>query len=104
LFYASKSITIEDDVLVGGACQFLDHDFHNLDYEVRVHDADKKYAEAPIVIKKGAFIGTRVIVLKGVTVGERSIIAAGSVVTKSVPADEIWGGNPARFIKSLVRQ
>lgn len=47
------------------------------------------------------FIGCRSIILKGVTIGARSIIAAGSVVTKDVPADEIWGGNPAQFIKKI---
>ena len=41
------------------------------------------------------------VVNQGVTIGARSIIAAGSVVTKNVPADEIWGGNPAQFIKKI---
>lgn len=35
------------------------------------------------------------------TIGERSIIAAGSVVVKDVPPDEVWGGNPAKFIKKI---
>jgi acetyltransferase-like isoleucine patch superfamily enzyme len=39
-------------------------------------------------------------ILKGVTIGDRAIIAAGSVVTTDVPADEIWGGNPACRLKA----
>lgn len=40
-------------------------------------------------------------VLKGVIIGEKSIIAAGSVVTRNVPNGEVWGGNPAKFIKHI---
>jgi acetyltransferase-like isoleucine patch superfamily enzyme len=42
-------------------------------------------------------------ILKGVTIGDRAIIAAGSVVTTDVPADEIWGGNPARVLKGATK-
>jgi acetyltransferase-like isoleucine patch superfamily enzyme len=101
LLYARQSIIIEDDVLIGGGCQILDNDFHSLQYEDRIINGDKNIVSSPILIKKGAFIGASSIILKGVTVGERSIVAAGSVVTKSIPDDEIWGGNPATFIRSL---
>ena len=56
---------------------------------------------SPIVIEDDAFIGMNCIILKGVTIGSRSIIAAGSVVTRSIPADCIAGGNPARVIRNL---
>lgn len=52
-------------------------------------------------IEDYVFIGTRSIICKGVTIGDHSVIAAGSVVIKDVPADEVWGGNPAQFIKKL---
>ena len=38
-------------------------------------------------------------ILKGVHIGDGAIIAAGSVATKYIPNNEIWGGNPAKFIK-----
>ena len=56
---------------------------------------------APVRIENDAFIGTRCIICKGVTIGEKSIIAAGSVVVKDVPAGEMWGGNPAKYIKKI---
>lgn len=58
-----------------------------------------KYITGKVVLKKGVFLGANVIICKGVTVGENSMIGAGSVVTKDIPAGEIWAGNPARFIK-----
>ena len=54
-----------------------------------------------IIICSNAFIGSGSILLGGVTIGEGSIVAAGSVVTKSVPDHEIWGGNPAKYITKL---
>ena len=54
-----------------------------------------------LVVKYISKIETRAVILKGCTIGENSIIGASSVVTKDVPDYEIWGGNPARFIKKL---
>jgi len=54
-----------------------------------------------VFLNKNGFIGGSSIILKGVFIGEKSIVAAGSVVIKSIPDGEIWGGNPAKFIKKL---
>lgn len=51
------------------------------------------------VIGKGVWIGANVVILQDVVIGDRAIIAAGAVVTRNVPASEIWGGVPAKFIK-----
>ena len=39
--------------------------------------------------------------MKSVTIGDESVIGGGSVVTKTIPAREIWAGNPTRFIKKI---
>lgn len=52
-----------------------------------------------VLIKRDAFIGTGTIITKPVTIGERAIVGAGSIVTKNIPDDEVWAGNPARFIR-----
>lgn len=98
---AANSVVIEDDVLIGSNCMITDTDFHSIDFEKRNSPNDDTVKTAPVLIKKGVFIGARSIILKGVTIGEYSVIGAGSVVTKSVPNGEIWGGNPAKFIKKL---
>ena len=54
----------------------------------------------PIVIGDDVRIGSRSLIMKGVHVGNGAIITAGFVVNKDVPAYEIWGGNPAYFLKS----
>ena len=52
-----------------------------------------------IIISDGAFIGANTIICSSVVVGRNSIVGAGSVLTKDIPDDEIWGGIPAHFIK-----
>lgn len=92
---SASQIIIEDDVMIGSNCKLWDTDFHPLAFEDRVHHDSKGGKSKPIVIKKGAFLGADVLVLKGVTIGERAVIGAGSVVTKNIPNDETWAGNPA---------
>lgn len=101
LLCAMENITIEDDVLLGGGTQIFDNDFHAIQYGKRMEQPDTNIRILPVLIRKGAFIGCNSIIGKGVVVGQRSVVAAGSVVIKSIPDDEIWGGNPARFIKVI---
>jgi len=54
-----------------------------------------------IVIKEGASIGAASVILGGVTIGKNAMIGAGSVVSKNVPANELWLGNPAKFIRKI---
>lgn len=54
-----------------------------------------------VVIEDWAYIGAGSQIMPGVTIGRGSIIAAGSIVTKSVPAATVYGGNPARFICTI---
>jgi acetyltransferase-like isoleucine patch superfamily enzyme len=56
---------------------------------------------APPQIEDNVVIGGGVIILPGVTVGKKAIVAAGSVVTKDVPAREVVLGVPAKKAMSL---
>ena len=98
---ARKSITIEDDVMLGGGVKVYDTDFHSVAYEERVHNGDRNVKSKEIRICEGAFVGAHSIILKGVTIGRHSVIGAGSVVTKDVPDGEIWAGNPAKKIGTV---
>ena len=99
-FSCYDRIAMEDHVFVGAGCKFFDNDFHPIEYEKRIFSNESPKA-APILIKEGAFVGGDTFVLKGVTIGKHSVIGAGSVVTKDIPDNEIWAGNPARFIKTI---
>ncbi|EMF49988.1 Acetyltransferase [Streptococcus parauberis KRS-02109] len=57
------------------------------------------FSNGNIIVEDDVWIGTNAIIMSGVTLGKGSIIAAGSVVTKSVPAYTIVGGIPAKVIK-----
>ncbi|MDD7449027.1 MAG: hypothetical protein PUK62_07400 [Prevotellaceae bacterium] len=39
------------------------------------------------------------IIANSVTIGDNAVIGAGSIITCDIPANEVWAGNPAKFIK-----
>jgi len=94
-----KKIVIGNHVIIGiGVCIF-DSDFHSLDPNLRANDInDSKKAMKKVIIEDNVFIGAYSIILKGVTIGKNSIVGAGSVVRESIPPNQIWAGNPAKFI------
>lgn len=94
------AINIGNDVLIGGGCKLYDTDFHPVNPEERLKNCNRGKCKV-INIEDNVFIGAHSIILKGVTIGKNSVIAAGSIVTKDVPNNELWGGIPAKFIKIL---
>lgn len=100
--FCDNSVTIGDYVHIGGGTKIFDTNFHNMDFlQRRDPETNGICNTAPVYIENDVFIGGHCIIGKGVHIGQRSIIAAGSVVIKDVPSDELWGGNPAKFIKKI---
>ena len=61
----------------------------------------KTYSRGKVHIKKNVYIGCNSIICKSVTIGENAIIGAGSIINKDIPGNEVWAGNPVRFIRKL---
>ena len=81
-------IELEDDVFIGANVSFSNDKYP--------HSRNKNWQLLRTKVCKGASIGAGSTILPGLTIGERAMIGAGSVVTKDVPSDEVWFGNPAR--------
>lgn len=96
-------IRIGDNVKLGGNVVIYDTDFHSLNFEERnsIPEMKNNIKTSPVIIGNSVFVGANSTILKGVNIGENSIIGAGSVVTKDIPANEIWGGNPIVYIRNL---
>jgi len=60
---------------------------------------DRPYTKGDVVIGNDVWIALNAMILSGVTIGNGAVVAAGSVVTRDVPAYAIVGGNPARLIR-----
>jgi len=85
---ADQSVTIGDNVMIGGGVQIFDTNFHSTDPIIRTSGTETRddVKKAPIAIGNNVFIGTNSLICKGVTIGDGAIIAAGSVSVKSVPS------------------
>ncbi len=100
MIYARSEIVIGDNCMFGHGVIISDHDCHNISIDP-VKRRCNEVPSRPIIIGSNVWVGRQSIILKGVNIGDNSIIAAGSVVTKSVPSNQLFGGNPASFIKNL---
>lgn len=79
--------------------RYMRHTPHGSDERQPWHSAN-----APIIIGENVWIGSNVRICKGVTIGDNAIIAANSVLTKSVPANAVAAGNPAKIVKENIDQ
>ncbi len=94
------NVVIKDNVMIGGGTCIYDTDFHPLATVDRLSNNAEKTVSDTVIIEKNVFIGANCTILKGVSIGNNSIVGACSVVTKSIPPNEIWAGNPAKFIRA----
>ena len=90
-------VEIGNNVLFGPSVQIYTAT-HPMNAEER-----RKWLEAakPVSIGSDVWVGGAAIICPGVAIGDRSVIGAGSVVTRSIPADVFAAGNPCRVIRPL---
>lgn len=92
-------ISLGKNVNIAYNALIQDSDYHTMSDE----QDNEKPQTLPIVIEDDVWIGANAIILKGVTLGKGCVVAAGAVVTKSVQAHCLVGGNPARIIKQNIK-
>lgn len=100
-FYIGNNCTITGSTLLG-------HDASPTIFLSELINRDKPWLPGarssfrkPIVIGDNVFIGYGSIIMPGVNIGSNVVIAAGSVVTRNVPSNSVYGGNPAELIKGI---
>lgn len=86
-------IEIEDDVFIGANVTFTNDKYPK--------SKNPDWTLLRTKICRGASIGAGSTILPGITIGTNAIVGAGSVVTKSIPDNELWLGNPARFVRKI---
>jgi acetyltransferase-like isoleucine patch superfamily enzyme len=95
-FNITSSVTIGKLCLIASGTRFIDHNHGtSSDRPMKLQIE----VEEPIVVGSNVWIGVNSVILKGVTIGDGAIVAAGSVVTRSVPPDSIYGGVPAKLLR-----
>ncbi len=89
----ADSIVIEDQVTLAERVLILTHT--NVGYQDHPLQRHFPPLAAPVRIGRGSFVGAGVIILPGISIGPESFVAAGSLVTKDVPAQALAAGVPA---------
>lgn len=93
-------ISIGNEVLLSSRVTFINHD--GATWVFRNRDEYKGVTKfGTIIIGNRCFVGWGATLLPGSQMGDNSVLAAGSVLTKKVPAGEVWGGVPARRLMDV---
>jgi acetyltransferase-like isoleucine patch superfamily enzyme len=99
--FVCEGVVIEDEVFIGHNVTFINDRYPRATTGGGGLQTEADWDVVETRVGKRASIGSSATILCGVIIGEGAMIGAGSVVTKSVPAGELWAGNPARFLRKL---
>ena len=110
--WAKQSIVIGDYVLIAHLVDIHDSNGHALDPNLRRNDPIDLFenhterdwttvSSCAVRIESDVWIGFKSSIMKGVTIGRGAVVAAGSVITKDVPAHTLVAGNPAQVVRKL---
>jgi acetyltransferase-like isoleucine patch superfamily enzyme len=91
-------IVIEDHVTISHRVMILTHTDAGTS---PLKDKFIETSQAPVVIRRGAYVGANVTILQGVEIGEASVVGAGAVVTQTVAPATVVAGVPARVIRQI---
>jgi len=95
----AEAVRLEDHATLAERVLILTHT--NVGYQDHPLQVHFPPSVARVVIARGSFVGASVTILPGLTIGPGSFVAAGSVVTRDVPAGTLVAGVPARVVRTL---
>jgi UDP-2-acetamido-3-amino-2,3-dideoxy-glucuronate N-acetyltransferase len=99
--FICEGVTLEDNVFVGHGVIFINDPYPRATNKEGGLQSETDWKVVPVLVKKGASIGSGATILCGVTIGENAVVGAGSVVTKDVAANTIVAGNPAEVVRAI---
>ncbi len=99
--FICEGVVIEDNVFIGHGVIFTNDVYPRATAAGGNLQTESDWKVAPTVIRKGASVGSGSTILCNLSIGENALVGAGSVVTKSVPANAIVAGNPARVLRYI---
>ena len=90
-------VTLGSNVLMGPGVRIITRNHRFSDPSIPIRIQGETFA--PVKIGDDVWLGANVVILPGVEIGAHAIVGAGAIVTRSIPAWAIAGGNPAKVIK-----
>jgi UDP-2-acetamido-3-amino-2,3-dideoxy-glucuronate N-acetyltransferase len=99
--FICEGVTVEDNVFIGHNVTFINDKLPRATNGNGLLKSEEDWEVEPIVVKKGASVGSGSTLLSNITIGENAVIGAGSVVTRDVPPNTIVAGNPARVLRKI---
>lgn len=102
--FICEGVTLEDEVFIGHHVTFINDRYPKAVNADGSPQTAADWAVVPIRVERGASVGSGSTMLCGITIGAGALVSAGSVVTRSIPAGEVWAGNPARLLRKGIEQ
>lgn len=99
--FICEGVLIEDNVFIGHGVVFTNDIYPRATRGDGTLQTESDWKVEPTLIKRGASIGSGATILPNLVIGENAIVGAGSVVTRSVAANSIVAGIPARFRRTV---
>ena len=100
--FICEGVKISDNVFIGHNVTFINDKYPRATNREGNLQDENDWQVVPTIIDRGASVGSGTTILCGVKIGANAIVGAGSLVTKDIPAAEIWAGHPAKFIRKVV--